>query len=64
MKKFFVGVLTAVMLFGFGSMTAECCHGNYYCYQDCDDTYRNDARNDDNYNGEYCGRYGCGRNNS
>ena len=51
MKKIFIGVLTALMLFGFGATTEACCGGgNYYCAQDCDD-----------YNGDYCGRYGCRR---
>ena len=56
MKKFLVGALTALMLIGFGAFTEAtqidqeniCCRG--YCYQDCD-----------NYDGEYCGRYGCRR---
>ena len=57
-KKFFVGALTAVMLMGFSAFTEAsqveqeniCCRG--YCYQNCDDN---------NYDGEYCGRYGCGQ---
>lgn len=52
MKKLLIGALTAIMLFGLGAMTSEaCCGGNYYCNQDCED----------NYSGEYCGRYGCRR---
>ena len=57
-KKFFVGALMSVMLMGFSAFTEAnqveqeniCCRG--YCYQDCDE----------NYDGEYCGRYGCEQN--
>ena len=60
MKKFLSSALIAVMLLGFSALTeanqAEqenlCCRGNYYCASDCDS---------DSYNGEYCGRYGCGK---
>ena len=50
MKKFLMGVLAALMLFGFGATSEACCGGgNYYCAQDCDEA-----------SGDYCGRYGCG----
>ena len=60
MKKFLLGVLTAVMMFGFGNFAQAsdvdtenmCCRGNYYCASDGEACYGN--------NGEYCGRYGCG----
>lgn len=59
MKKFLIGALTALTVMGFGAFTevaqAEyddtCCRGNYYCAQDSDNTY----------DGDYCGRYGCGQ---
>lgn len=58
MKKFLASALMALVLVGFGALTeasqAEydnaCCRGNY-CY----------AQDSDNYDGEYCGRYGCGQ---
>jgi len=52
MKKFLSGALLALMLFGFIAPSSGecCCGGNYYCASDCD-----------SYDGEYCGRYGCGR---
>lgn len=60
MKKFLFGALTALMLIGFSAFTEasqieydnQCCRGNYYCAQDCDEP-----------SGEYCGRYGCGQGN-
>ena len=58
MKKFFIGALTALMVMGFGSLTEaaqaeyndNCCRGNY-CY----------TQDGDTYDGDYCGRYGCGQ---
>ena len=54
-KKFLVGALTALMVVGFGAFTEanqseQCCRGGYYCASDCD-----------NYDGDYCGRYGYRR---
>ena len=64
MKKFFVGALTALMLWSFGAFTEAqqleqenfCCR-EYYCAQDCDDS---DSESESE-GGEYCGRYGCRR---
>ena len=61
MKKFFTGMLTALIMFGFTAFTQAsdvdtenlCCRGGYYCASDSD--------NCDGYGGEYCGRYGCAR---
>ena len=57
MKKFLIGALVASAILGFSSFTEAqteyenlCCGGNYSCASDCD-----------NYSGEYCGRYDCGR---
>ena len=57
MKKFLIGALTAIMVMSFGALTEAsqadydntCCRGNY-CY----------TQDGDNYDGDYCGRYGCG----
>ena len=60
MKKFLFGFLTAVVMFGFGNFAQAsdfenmCCRGNYYCATDGNACY------DDDGNGGYCGRYGCG----
>ena len=62
MKNFLFGLLTAVMMFGFGNFAQAgdvdaqdlCCRGNYYCAADGNACYGNDG------NGDYCGRYGCG----
>lgn len=57
MKKFFVSALTAVILMGFGVFTdtnqleQENSHYREYGFQYC---------NNDN-DGKYCGRYGCGQ---
>lgn len=64
MKNFLFGLLTAVMMFGFGNFAQAsdfdtqnmCCRGNYYCASDNGGDY---CYNSD---GEYCGRYGCGDN--
>lgn len=64
MKNFLFGLLTAVMMFGFGNFAQAsdfdtqnmCCRGNYYCASDNGSDY---CYNSD---GEYCGRYGCGGN--
>ena len=57
MNKFLIGALVASAILGFSSFTEAqteyenlCCGGNYSCASDCD-----------NYSGEYCGRYDCGR---
>lgn len=58
MKKFLLGALMAFMLLNFGTSTEAteieqenlCCGGSYYC-----------ASDSENYDGEYCGRYGCRR---
>lgn len=60
MKKFLLGTLTAVMMFGFGSFAQASdldtvnlsCRGNCHYNEGCD------------YDGEYCNRHGHYRYNS
>ena len=64
MKNFLFGVLTAVMMFGFGNFGQAsdfdtenlCCRGNYYCVNDNNEYCYNNSES----NGEYCDRNGCG----